>query len=105
MGALLCRDPVGRKLPVPETWQTRADMNESRAIAAFAGLGVVLVGFAVVLARMGPRTVGPGGGTEATPPVPAGSGAGGGAPGKVADFPGDIPEKFSRTHDGWDYVR
>jgi putative CocE/NonD family hydrolase len=82
-------------------------MSESRAIAAFAGLGVLLVGVAVAVTRVRPAAVGPGTGTEAPPlaSAPAISGSAAAIPAGVAGFPGEIPEKFEPTHDGWDYVR
>jgi putative CocE/NonD family hydrolase len=73
-------------------------MSQSRAIAAFSGLGVILVGLAVVLSRTSPATDG----VRAPPTVAFPSP---GTPPKSSDLPSETPEKFTPTYDGWDYVR
>jgi putative CocE/NonD family hydrolase len=81
--------------------------SESRAIAAFAGVGVLLVGIAIVMSRTGHDAAG-----AAAPPVaaPAAPAAGSSSRPSVAapkpgDFPSETPEKFSPTFDGYDFVR
>ena len=83
--------------------------SESRAIAAFSGLGVLLVAIAIGASRMSHA---PGG--SAPPPAPAlpfasaataTSSAAPPTPPKYPDFPSETPEKFTPTHEGWNYVR
>jgi predicted acyl esterase len=84
--------------------------SETRAIAAFTGLGVLLVGIAVAASRMSHDAAG-----NAAPgaaPVAVVSSAGGApsasastTPPKYPDFPSETPEKFAPTYDGWNYVR
>jgi len=82
--------------------------SESRTIAAFTGLGVVLVGLAAGLSRLDHG--GEGVASNAPPTAPAAPEAGasaappaGAAP--SAALPSETPEKFTVTFDGWDYVR
>jgi uncharacterized protein len=80
--------------------------NESRAIAAFTGLGVLLVGIAIAASRTSHGAAGEAPLSAVAPasssPAPSTSQS---APPRYPDLPSETPEKFSPTDDGWDYVR
>ena len=81
--------------------------DESRAIAAFTALGLLLVAVAVAATHPGREgavlnpsgavaPASPGASPSAGTPIPAL---------KPGDFPSETPATFTPTDDGWDYVR
>ena len=82
--------------------------SESRAVLAFSGLGVLLVG-AAILATRGDRDPASGHARPAPPPSSAPSATQpAAAPDRTAkpsDFPSETPATFTPTYDGWDYTR
>jgi predicted acyl esterase len=85
--------------------------SESRAIAAFSGLGLVLVAVAVGLSHAShdadtrtpalPTVVPVAPGPSSSPAAPSGSAE---AP-KYPGLPSETPSTFTPTYDGFDYVR
>ena len=83
-------------------------ITESRAIAAFTGLGLVLVALALGLSHTGHDSGSPDESSTVTP-SPSASSAASAAPSasapKYPDLPSETPATFTQTFDGWDYVR
>jgi putative CocE/NonD family hydrolase len=79
--------------------------SESRAVAAFTGLGLALVAVALAVAHTSREATGP----DARPPT-ASSGAAlppapsAGAP-QYPGYPSETPPSFTQTREGWDFVR
>ncbi len=79
--------------------------SESRAIAAFSGLGLILVAVALAITHPSRKPTPPGAPPArsssplAAPPAPSAS-----AP-QYPDFPSETPQDFTQTLDGWDFVR
>src|SRR5579872_2908673 len=84
--------------------------SEARAIAVFTGVGLLLVGIALLVSRAGREPAAPRPAdaipSAAPPPSAVASSAGAldAAP-KYPDLPSETPPGFTPTYDGWDYVR
>jgi putative CocE/NonD family hydrolase len=78
--------------------------SQSRAIAAFTGLGLILVAVALGVTRKQPDRE-----SSSAPVAPAPSTSSPAAPSasapKYPDYPSETPSSFKPTYDGWDYVR
>jgi putative CocE/NonD family hydrolase len=84
--------------------------SESRALAAFTGLGLALVAVALGVARSSREPAPPSArpalsAPSATSPVVAPSPAAAASAPQYPDFPSETPQSFAQTHDGWDFVR
>lgn len=81
--------------------------TEARAIAAFTGVGVLLIGVALLISRTN-LGAGRDRATSIAPP-PGAVASSAGAPAAVAApsgaFPSETPSSFVPTHDGFDYAR
>jgi len=81
--------------------------SQSRAIAAFTSLGLVLVAVALGVTHANRDHEVPGAPTAAAP-SPSGSespAAPSASAPKYPDYPSETPSSFTPTYDGWDYIR
>jgi putative CocE/NonD family hydrolase len=78
----------------------------SRAVAAFTGLGLALVAIALAVPRTS-REPAPNGlrAPAATAAAVAPSTAPSASAPQYPDFPSETPQSFTETHEGWDFVR
>ena len=82
-------------------------VSQSRAVAAFTGLGLLLVAVAIGVTRVSHDHEGSS--AAPAPVAPAPSTSSSAAPSasapKYPDYPSETPSTFKPTYDGWDFVR